>query len=153
MDLLQNRALGVVVEVPYVIRYMLSFKLCNKTLVYDLCFVVLYPVTYLFVEPNNKWPFILQGIHRRDNFFSFSLFFFFFFSVYILLSSMNIVALDDLHGEFSMDLFKTPFSVYCRRGSLSNHCLRTSTRHPVTPGRLWHQGNHMSSVRFNVILS
>lgn len=25
-------------------------------------------------------------------------------SVYILLSSMNIVALDDLHGEFSMDL-------------------------------------------------
>lgn len=46
MDLLQNRALGVVVEVPYVI------------------------------------------------------------SVYILLSSMNIVALDDLHGEFSMDLLK-----------------------------------------------
>lgn len=25
-------------------------------------------------------------------------------SVYILLSSMNIVALDDHHGEFSMDL-------------------------------------------------
>lgn len=44
VDLLQNRALGVVTEVPYVI------------------------------------------------------------SVYILLSSMNIVALDDLHGEFSMDL-------------------------------------------------
>lgn len=31
---------------------------------------------------------------------------FFFYSVYIFLSSMNIVALDDLHGEFSMDLFK-----------------------------------------------
>lgn len=44
MDPLQNRALGVVVEVPFVI------------------------------------------------------------SVYILLSSMNIVALDDLHGEFSVDL-------------------------------------------------
>lgn len=44
MDLLQNRALGVVVEVPS------------------------------------------------------------FMSVYILLSSANIVALDDLHGEFSMDL-------------------------------------------------
>lgn len=27
-------------------------------------------------------------------------------SVYILLSSMNIVALDDLHGEFSMDLYE-----------------------------------------------
>lgn len=44
MDLLQNRALGVVVEVPFVI------------------------------------------------------------SVYILLSSTKVVALDDLHGEFSMDL-------------------------------------------------
>lgn len=32
VDLLQNnRALGVVVEVPYVIRYMLYFKLCNMT--------------------------------------------------------------------------------------------------------------------------
>lgn len=30
--------------------------------------------------------------------------FFIFYSVYILLSSMNIVALDDFHGEFSMDL-------------------------------------------------
>lgn len=29
---------------------------------------------------------------------------FFLNSVYILFSSMNIVALDDLHGEFSMDL-------------------------------------------------
>lgn len=44
VDLLRNRALGVIVEVPFVI------------------------------------------------------------SVYILLSSMNIVALDDLHGEISMDL-------------------------------------------------
>lgn len=33
-------------------------------------------------------------------YFLFSLSLSFFYSVYILLSSMNIVALDDLHGEF-----------------------------------------------------
>lgn len=49
--------------------------------------------------------------------------------------------------------FKTSFSVCCGRGSLNNHCLCTSTPHPVTPGRLWHQGNHKSSVRFILILS
>lgn len=101
MDLLQNRALGVVVEVPYVIRYMLSFKLCNMTHVYNLCFVVLYPVTYLFVEPNNN------GLLSYNGYIAViisPLFFLIFYSVYILLSSMNIVALDDLHGEFSMDL-------------------------------------------------
>lgn len=43
--------------------------------------------------------FVSQGMHCHDifSFLSLSLFF---YSVYILLSSMNIVALDDLHGEF-----------------------------------------------------
>lgn len=50
-------------------------------------------------DTKNKWPFVLQGKRCHDNFSSL-----FFYSVYILLSSMSIVALDDLHGEFSMDL-------------------------------------------------
>lgn len=86
MDLLQNRALGVVVEVPFVIRYMLSFQ----------CSVVLY-----------FWALFVLKLQCRDHFSSsFFLCFCFvlFFSVYILLSSTNVVALDDLHGEFSMDL-------------------------------------------------
>lgn len=86
MDLLQNRALGVVVEVPFVIRYMLSFQ----------CSVVLY-----------FWALFVLKLQCRDHFSSsFFLWFCFvlFFSVYILLSSTNVVALDDLHGEFSMDL-------------------------------------------------
>lgn len=41
--------------------------------------------------------FVSHGMHCHDIFSSLSLFF---YSVYILLSSMNIVALDDLHGEF-----------------------------------------------------
>lgn len=88
MDLLQNMALGVVVEVPFVIRYTLSFQ----------CSVVLY-----------FWALFVLKLQCRDHFSSF--FFLFlcfgfvlFFSVYILLSSTKVVALDDLHGEFSMDL-------------------------------------------------
>lgn len=99
VDLLQNRALGVVVEVPYVIRYMISFNLCNMTHVYDLCFVVLYPVCSF--EPNNNGLLSYKGYIAM---IISPLSLFFFYSVYILLSSMNIVALDDLHGEFSMDL-------------------------------------------------
>lgn len=83
MDLLQNRALGVVVEVPYVIRYMLSFKLCNMTHVYDLCFVVLYPVTYLFVEPNNNGLLSYKGYIAMI--ISPPLFFFLVFTFYFLL--------------------------------------------------------------------
>lgn len=46
--------------------------------------------------------------------------------------------------------FNTPFSVF-RRDSLNNHSLCTSTPHPVISGRLWHQGNHMSSVHIVTI--
>lgn len=44
--------------------------------------------------------------------------------------------------------FKTSFSISQGGNSLTNHCLCTSTRHPVTSGRLWRQGNHTSSIRF-----
>lgn len=56
-------------------------------------------VSCVFVEPNNN------GLLSYEGYIAMIISpLFFFYSVYILLSSMNIVALDDLHGEFSMDL-------------------------------------------------
>lgn len=49
VDLLQSRAPGVAVEVPYVIRYMFSFSTLKMT----LCFVILYSLTYLLTELNS----------------------------------------------------------------------------------------------------
>lgn len=48
-------------------------------------------------EATKPWSFLFF-------FFVFLFSFVLFFSVYILLSSTKVVALDDLHGEFSMDL-------------------------------------------------
>lgn len=87
VDLLQNRTLGVVVEVPFVIRYTLSFQ----------CSVVLYFWTLFVLKLQSR-------DHFSSSFFVFLFSFVLFFSVYILLSSTKVVALDDLHGEFSMDL-------------------------------------------------
>lgn len=56
-------------------------------------------VSCVSVEPNNN------GLLSCEGYIAMIISpLFFFYSVYILLSSMNIVALDDLHGEFSMDL-------------------------------------------------
>ena len=70
--------------------------LLTQTHVYDLCFVALYFVTNITNGLLSYKGFIAMIISPLSLFF--------FSSVYILLSSMNIVALDDPHGEFSMDL-------------------------------------------------
>lgn len=80
---------------------VLFFFNCKVTwwLVHDLYFVRLYSVKYLLVELNyNDHLYSQWSITMIFSLLSF------FFSVYILLSSTNIVALDDLRGEFSMDL-------------------------------------------------
>lgn len=65
-------------------------------MIYTLCFCILW--LYLFVELNNN------GLLSSNGYFAMIISLLSFFSVYILLSSTNIVALDDLRGEFSMDL-------------------------------------------------